>query len=94
MDLCEAIRDHGGTPGYSLPAARIVAKEQGLDINSASQDKRLEIINAAAERYLVAFFFSGLNRGRYNKLKKAVHNGHILNRNPMPETYERLLWQS
>ena len=43
---------------------------------------------------MVALFFDGLNRGLYDKLKKAVHNGHVLNGNPMPETYERVLWQA
>ena len=50
VDLCKAIKDHGGTPGYSLLAARIVAKEQGLDFDSASQEKRFEVMEDAAKR--------------------------------------------
>ena len=44
--------------------ARIVAEEQqGLDFDALTDtNKKKEIMDAAAKRYLVALFFSGLNK--------------------------------
>lgn len=67
VEKCEAIRH----PGYNLPAARIIADEQGLDFDSlTNKDKKQEFMDVAAKRYLAALFFSGLNKDKYKQLKK------------------------
>ena len=90
-----ALRDGGGHPGYSLPAARIVAEEQGLDYDALTDaNKKEEIMDAAAERYLAALFFSGLNKVKYQSFKDDMHNSHIMGGGRFPETYKEVLWKA
>ena len=95
VEQCEAVRDGGGHPGYSLPAARIVAEEQGIDFDALTDDaKKKEVMDAAAERYLAALFFSGLNKDKYESFKNDMHNSHIMGGGRLPETYEEVLWKA
>ena len=92
VEQCEAVRDGGGHPGYSLPAARIVAEEQGLDFDALTEpNKKKETMDAAAEGYLAALFFSVLNKDKYKVFKNNIYNLHVMGDSRLPETYDEVL---
>ena len=51
-------------------------------------------MDVVAKRHLEALFLSGTTHGRYEDLKDAVNNGHILGDKPMPVTYKRVFWMA
>ena len=92
VEQYEAVRDRGRHPRYSLPMARIVAKEQGLDFDALTEpNKKKETMDAAAEGYLAALFFSVLNKDKYKAFKNNIYNLHVMGDGRLPETYDEVL---
>ena len=59
----------GGYAGGSITAAKLVAKEQGLNYIMADNVKQAVIMEEASKRYLVALVFIGLNSKNHKKNK-------------------------
>merc|ERR1712194_333183 len=88
----DAINLAGGHAGGSIAAAKLVAKEQGLDYDAADQVKQATIMEGAAKRYLAALAFTGLNSDRHKQLKADVRHDWVRNNtDSLPRTYERLM---
>lgn len=65
---------------------------QGLDYDEISdQDKKHQIVEVAARRYLAALFFSGLNGKRFKELKRTVHNDNAREIDTLPQSYANVI---
>ena len=64
-----------GYTGGSMAAAKLVAKEQGLNYEAVKAVKQAVIMEEATKRYIAALAFTGLNSERHKSLKADVkHN--------------------
>ena len=91
VGLVDAIKANGGHPGLSHAAAKVVADEMGLDYHEIPTEKQNEIAKIAAQRYLSALFFSGLNGKRFKELKRTVHNDDARGIDSLPKTYAKVI---
>ena len=88
----DAINLAGGYVGGIIAAAKLVAKEQELNYKMAEPLKQANIMEEAAERYLVALAFTGLNSEGHTQLKADVKHDWVRNKTgSLPHTYERLM---
>ena len=75
----DAIDLTGGYAGGIVAAAKVVAKEQGLNYEGAEAVKQAVIMEETVKRYLAALAFTGLDSTRHKSLKADVKHDCVHN---------------
>ena len=80
------INESGGRAGWSPAAANLVAKELGLDYDTAGADKKADIMSAARKRYLACLWVRNLDQRRHYKMKEDIRDDYVRGRrDTMPQ---------
>mgnify|MGYP006064030703 CR=1 FL=1 len=84
----DTINESGGEAGYSLPAARIVAREKGLNYDAALPEKKKEIMGESRSRFVSMLFVKNLDGRSHFQMKKDIHKDYVRNKKDLsPQSY-------